>query len=200
MRQRAVPATFDEFVTHYQKYILWVINKVSRGRVHEQDVPDLLQAIYLRVWEKGVLDRVRNRPNGELTTYLYFVCKSVCINQFAKNSRNPLNTACPIRANIRKREDHGSSYGVDVEGPSMVESLSDTQFEQRVLTDVMLDQFERFVETTKRGARLSKTLRMLYEGHSGPEIMRAHKLSRSNVSAARKELRAHFDEQFKQAV
>ena len=195
MRQRPgrVPATFDEFVSEYSRFIVWCIKKVSRDRVRQDDLPDLMQMIYLRVWEKNYLERCREliaeRGTGQFSTYLFWLVRSVLVNHYAKTMRSPLSRSEPI---VRPSHSRGVRTGVDLDTTSRTGRYRDTKFEERCIAQDTLDRFSRYVETTKRGARLAQALQLYYEGYTAPEIAEETGLPRSQAVQARRELRAHF--------
>lgn len=197
MRQgSSVPATFDDYVRQYSRFIVWAIRRVSRGRARSDDEADLIQMVHLRVFEKDYLSRCRTliteRGTGQFSTYLYWLIRSVLVNEFRANLRNPVNRAVSLpwdRDLTRRPSDHHKRLQVQ---KLMDAHLSDTTFEDRLQQDVTLDRFAAFIETTQRGAQLARTLQLLYEGHTTQEMMDICAVSQRQIVQARRDLRTHL--------
>jgi RNA polymerase sigma factor (sigma-70 family) len=182
----SVPETFDQLIEQYQPFVLWAIRRVSRGQVRPDDLDDLKQQVYLRCHEKDYLARCRTliaaRGTGQFSTYLYFLVRSVCINQFIKNTRSPLSRS--VRA--------VDSRGRDDEDPGAVNLevlYCDEGFEDRMCQQDALERFADFISTTKKGAVLVRTLQMMYEGYTVPEAAQLIGVTRASVSTCRRNLR-----------
>ena len=165
-----IPATLDEFDRRYSRLVTYSIRRVSRGRVKPQDLDDLRQLVYIRIWQKNYLDRCRvliaeRHGTVAFTTLIFWLVRSVCVNQFAKNLRNPLNHALRLADPRDARTSRRTEWAVDIEP-----DRCDVTFEDRLLDFDTLERLHRFVTKTTRGARLAATLQLLYEGYSLPEI------------------------------
>lgn len=196
---QGVPATLDDLVQQYERFVIWSILRISRRKVRPEDIPDLVQMVYLRVWQKDYLTRCRQlieeRGTGEFSTYLYLLVRTVCCNYFAYNRRHSLSLATATLLDPREamQTEHAPRRRGRALNPERSAALRpyfvDTEFEQRLETEDALHRLEQYLETTKRGARLSRTLQLLYEGYSPPEIAAATGLNRSQVVKARKDVR-----------
>jgi RNA polymerase sigma factor (sigma-70 family) len=194
-----VPADFDDFVERYAKLVLWAIQRISRGRVRPEDVPDLVQLVYLRVWEKNYIERCRfliaERGTGQFSTFLYWLVRSVLINEFRANARSPLNYSFHLldpretRADARRRP---HTVVID-KTPTLLAASTDIDFETRLQADLLMERFARHVAgATKRGERIARTLQMVLEGRTTPEITEATGLTRSQIVQDRRDLRAEY--------
>ena len=199
MRQ-SVPASFDEYLRLYSRFVLWAIRSISRGRARPDDIPDLVQLVHLRVFEKDYLTRCRTliaeRVAGQFSTYLYWLIRSVLVNEFRANVRNPLNRAYRLalfdlrEPGERERKVARTVY-VDAI-PALQSRFKDLDFEERLLRDDTLDRFAQFIETTQRGAQLARTLQLMYEGHTTVEMTTICAVPKSRIVRARHDLREHF--------
>jgi hypothetical protein len=197
MRQgSSVPATFDDYVRQYSRFILWAIRRVSRGRARPDDEADFVQMVHLRVHEKDYLTRCRTliteRGTGQFSTYLYWLIRSVLVNEFRANLRSPLNHAIPLPNPATDRDLSSGPAKPSRLRQLAVARLRDTTFEDRLLRDVTLDRFATFIETTQRGAQLARTLQLLYEGHTTQEMMTLCAVSQRQIVQARRDLRSHL--------
>lgn len=196
-QQGAVPATYDVFLEQYSSFITWAIKNVTRGHVRPADLPDLTQMIHLRIIEKDYLTRCRQllaeRGTGQFSTLLYWLIRSVLVNQFAKNRRNPLNMALGLNP-VGFRPRGGRSGGLTAPAQSTLPGnrFIDVRFEERIMADITLDRFARYVETTRRGAQLAQALQLLYEGYAVSEIKAETGATKTQWSTTRQQLRSQF--------
>lgn len=83
------PVSFEALVHEYDYYIEATLQRFARGRIRPDDMPDLKQAVYLRLLEHQVLDRY-DPSKGAFQTLLFFVVQSVAVNTFYRDQRRPL--------------------------------------------------------------------------------------------------------------
>ena len=191
-----VPASVEELAATHRNFIVFLIYRISRGKVRTDDLPDLLQMIYLRIWEKQYLDRCRvllAERGGSFNTYLYWLVRSVCCNQFRQNSKNPVSTAYRVldpRDRPKGRVPSKLFDGVDLERQGARFGQVDLDFEQRMEQRDQLEHFAQFVSTTREGAELAATLQDLYEGLDVREIAAQRRVPRKQVTEQTKQLQA----------
>lgn len=212
MAVRTAPATFEELVAQYDHFITVTIFKISKGAVRTDDVPDLKQAIYARMLETDYLSKYRPEK-GSFSNYLFVLIRSVLVNQFSKNCRNPLNNAYGI---VESGTDVGMYVKLDnrhvphkmARGqfedpvPRLVleahKDFEDAAWERRQEVNDLIDRMEQHATSLKDGEELATVLRMLYDGHAPGEI--AKKLGRTTAKVAeyrrrlKKEMAAEFEE------
>ncbi len=154
------PETFEQLVEDYDHFIDVSIHRISCGHVRSQDVPDLKQAVYLRLWETGYLERYQP-AKGSVSNYLYVLIRSVMSNVWDKNTRNPLNRAIGTQerpATIRGTEkarlvlEHHPEY-------------TDRDAEARLVQRDAVERLRAFAATQANGARLLQELELMYQGH-----------------------------------
>jgi len=206
MHDGSVPATFDDFLTHYAHFVRWCINRISKGQTRPDDLPDLTQKVYLRVWEKDFLSRCRvliaERGVGKFSTYLYMLVRSVLVNEYRANSRNPLNAAFSLldardvtwgESDTASRSPVVATGTISEHGPALQGRFVDDAFEDRAIFDVQLARFANFIATTQEVSQLdttlSQTLILLLEGCTTSDIQQRLGVTRSRVVRARRVLR-----------
>lgn len=193
-----VPASVEELAATHRNFIVFLIYRISRGKVRSDDIPDLLQMIYLRIWEKKYLDRCREllaERGGSFNTYLFHLVRSVCCNQFRQNSKNPVSTAYraldprdrPKERALSKRYD-----GVDLERYGARFGQVDLDFERRIAQRDQLEHFAQFVASTEEGAALTATLQSLYDGLAAREIARERGVPRKEIARQVEALRGVY--------
>ena len=202
----SVPRTMDECVQQYYRFICWAIRRNCRGRVRRDDMPDYLQMIFLRLVEKDCLARaaelIRERGVGMFSTYLYCVVRSVMVNEFRRNAKNPLFLAARFetRERFEERRRSRSESGTVYPDQAPDAMVRDTTFETRMHQHVLLDRFAETILRTQRGAQLARTLQLMYEGHTTAEIMAATEAPESRVVESRRELRTRFRAYYQRRV
>lgn len=141
---KKVPDTFEEFYAEYDGYIESVIHKMSRGHVRPDDIEDLKQQIYFRIVEKDYLNlartRIQERGEGSWTTYLFQLCRSVLVNRYDKNTRNPLNMAIGVIESAPEGETEVQALVLETFSDLMTESFEDDEVRRDYL-----DRFEQFI-------------------------------------------------------
>jgi DNA-directed RNA polymerase specialized sigma24 family protein len=141
---REVPKTFDEFYQDYDSYIESAIRKISGGYVRVDDLEDLKQAIYARIVEKDYLElsrtRIRERNEGSFTTYLFALIRSVLVNRFDKNTRNPLNMAIGVIETAPEGKEEVAALVLETYA-----ELVDEDFESAIERKDYLNRFEAFI-------------------------------------------------------
>jgi hypothetical protein len=128
----------DDFAAvhaEYRRCGIDAIRRASRGWVRDEDLPDLEQQLWLRVWQAQYsVSGARYDPaRGAFTTYLNLVARSVCANEFQKNSHAPTNTALRLAEKTDRR--------AHLVGAESLPALRDEQTEARL---VLQDVFVRF--------------------------------------------------------
>lgn len=152
MADRHVPASIDELVARWDRFITSTIYRVSGGHVRVDDLPDLKQSVYLRVIETDYLARCRaliGERGGSFSTYLFMLTRSVLVNIFAKNTRNPLNTAVGIVEHAPGLD----ALGEESTGALVLETLNDLvddRFERQFEAAEWLDRFEQHLKTVRK--------------------------------------------------
>lgn len=136
MGERRAPQTIEELVVQYDGFIRGCINRISKGRVRPADVDDLRQQILTRVYEKDYLARF-DPAKASFSSYLFWLIRSVVVNQFAANTRNPLNTALVVVES--SEEDPALLPGTLV--LEAYRSAVDDGFERRAMAKDLADQF-----------------------------------------------------------
>lgn len=138
------PRTIAELIAQYDRFITGCIFKVSKGHVRPDDIDDLRQQILLRVHERNYLQKY-NPSKGSFNTYLYWLIRSVVVNQFESNERNPLNTAIPVV----ERAERGDDY---TPGALVLEAYADAvddSFERIACARDIADRFEAHLMTLR---------------------------------------------------
>lgn len=131
------PRTIPELIDQYDRFITGCIFRISKGHVRPDDVEDLRQQILLRVHERKYLKHY-DPSKGAFNTYLYWLVRSVVVNQFEANERNPLNLALPVIESAPTDE-------VERPGALVLESWRDAvddSFERIALAKDLADRFE----------------------------------------------------------
>lgn len=144
MAQRS-PRTVDELVAQYDRFITGCIFKVSRGHVRPDDVEDLRQQILLRVHERKYLKNY-DPKKGSFNSYLYWLIRSVVVNQFEANVRNPLNTAMGVIESSDNVEETQEGYLV----LEAYRDAVDDGFERQAMARDLADRFESHLATVSR--------------------------------------------------
>lgn len=190
MKTVVIPSTYDELVEHYDHYIAATIRKVSRGNVRTDDMPDLKQAVYARLIEQRCLDKY-DPAKGAFSTYLYWVVRSVVVNQFDRNTRNPLNMAFGVQASPghRRRDTEDGRIVLD----SLL-AMQDAGWEGQQVTRDLLRRLRAFAATAKNGAELTRVLSLLYEGRTPGEVAGALGRTTTTVAGHRRKLRAILED------
>ncbi len=130
------PRTIAELIDQYDRFITGSIFRISKGHVRPDDMEDLRQQILLRIHERNYLKKY-NPSKGAFTTYLYWLIRSVVVNQFQSNERNPLNTAIPVVET--------SAFEGETPGALVLESFRDAvddSFERIAQAKDLADRFE----------------------------------------------------------
>lgn len=161
MASHGVPRDLDHLVAQWDHFIAAAIYKVSRGHVRPDEVPDMKQAIYLRIIETHYLDRCRvllAERGGSFSTYLWLLCRSVLINQFSKNAHTALNHAVRIehfKDRVRSRHvrsvRRGHAFSMTETAVLIAETyadLVDQRFERQQIAREWLDKFEAHLAAT----------------------------------------------------
>lgn len=142
------PRTIAELIEQYDRFITGCIFKISKGHVRPDDIDDLRQQILLRVHERQYLKKY-NPSKGAFNTYLYWLIRSVVVNQFESNQRNPLNTAIPVIESLGV----GTHLdGEEVQGALVLEAYRDAvddSFERIACAKDLADRFERHLTTLR---------------------------------------------------
>lgn len=162
--RRTAPDSFETFVRDYDHFLEVIITRISRGSVRPDDLPDLKQAVYARIWETQYLDRYRPEK-GSFSNYLYILVRSVLVNQFDKNTRNPLNFARGTTERL----------GSPTAGPQRLvleahADLQDAEWERRQQAADLMTRLAEYTATVRESAELSEVLRLFYEGHTPAEV------------------------------
>lgn len=205
MATYSAPATFDEFVKQYDHFITVTIYRVSRGSVRSAELEDLKQAVYTRAVEKDYLAGY-SPEKGSFSTYLFWLIRSVVVNQFDKNTRNPLNMAIGTRTSPEMGFKLGKGWtrtDSDRTGRLVLEAhadFQDTTFERRQVTQDVLARLDQCVRELQDGEDLSAVLRLLYEGFEPREIARRIGRTSAVVKEYRKTLQALLQKQLGEHV
>ena len=134
------PRTIPELIDQYDRFITGCIFKISKGHVRPDDIEDLRQQILLRVHERKYLKKY-NPSKGSFNTYLYWLIRSVVVNQFESNERNPLNTAIPVV--------ESAEIGEGTPGALVLEAYKDAvddSFERIACARDLADRFEKHLQ------------------------------------------------------
>lgn len=188
----AAPRTIEELVEQYDEFISGSIYKVSRGRVRPEDKADLKQAVYARVLETDALAKY-DPAKGAFSTYLYWILRSVVVNQFARNARNPLNHALTAREPTQGSKPRGGGEDVQAAGGVVLEALQDFRddaWERRQLDRDLTRRLEAYVARVQDGGELVKVLHLLYEGRTTAEVAACLGRTPAKVTLHRKLLRS----------
>jgi RNA polymerase sigma factor (sigma-70 family) len=133
--QQPAPKTLDDLIAGYSSFIDASIKKVTRGHVREDDLDDVRQQIFLRVFTSGYLDKF-DASRASFTTYLYTLIHSVVCNWIEYNSRRALTHSVPLSFG-------DTEFGTEAdrtEGALVFDTLqSDDRFEERLLAALTLD-------------------------------------------------------------
>lgn len=182
------PASFEDLVRDYDHFIEVSISRISCGRVRQDDVEDLKQAVYTRMWETGYLGRYDGRK-GSVSNYLYVLIRSVMSNVFDKNTRNPLNMAFGVMerpdVDVRNRPTDRKRLVLDAH-PAGQDRLQ----EERLQLKDVVNRLREYAAAQSNGARLCQVLEMLYQGHQIKDIAAAVGKSGTTVMFDRKRLAA----------
>lgn len=130
------PRTISELIDQYDRFITGCIYKISKGHVRPDDMDDLRQQILLRVHERQYLKKY-NPTKGSFNTYLYWLIRSVVVNQFESNERNPLNTAIPVIETSETAEDNPGALVLEAYRDAV-----DDSFERIAVAKDLADRFE----------------------------------------------------------
>lgn len=153
MTKSIPPSTFEDLVLLYDHFIETILRRVSRGAIRADDMPDMKQAVYLRLWQAwqpGSRSAFCAR-RGAFSTYLYLIIHSVALNQFDRNSREPDNQAVRLRFNENQKIP-GTVAAEDLD------CLLDTEFEDRAAARDLLARCRRVAKATENGAQLLRVL------------------------------------------
>ncbi len=192
----AAPRTIPELIEQYDRFITGSIFRISKGHVRPDDVEDLRQQILLRIHERKYLKHY-NPSKGSFNTYLYWLIRSVVVNQFQSNERNPLNTAIPV---VER-----SAFEGETPGALVLESYRDSvddSFERIAQAKDLADRFERHLSTFRpwgpaitlpNGAKERRSLalvfRLLRQSMEVKEVAEALRCSPGSVFGYLKRIR-----------
>jgi RNA polymerase sigma factor (sigma-70 family) len=126
------PKTIEELIASYSDYITASIKKVTRGHVREDDLDDVRQQIFLRVFTSGYLDKF-DASRASFTTYLYTLIHSVVCNWIEHNSRRALTHSVPFA----DAEDADGCHALALDTLQ-----SDDRFEERLHATLTLDTIQ----------------------------------------------------------
>jgi len=145
---------FEEMYRQHRGVVHGAILRTSHGSVRPQDVGDLEQEVWTRVWQTmqpGSGSAYNPDRGAALTSWLYMVTRSVCCNRFVRNSRDPMNLA--LRLDLQPPTTPGRKpWLVSV---IAVPSLRDNGlFERRVIASDTLAQFRAVAATAEGGAQI----------------------------------------------
>ncbi len=149
MDKYSQPSTFESLVSQYDHFIETMILRVSAGSCRRDDLPDLKQAVYLRLWQayqpgsRSAYDPTRG---AAFSTYLTLIIRSVCINQFQRNGREPVNLAVRLRTTPAVEP-----WTIHV---ARVADLRDEAFEDRAAIADVLVRFRVLAQATEDAAQL----------------------------------------------
>lgn len=145
-RQRTVPQTVEELRAEYDSFIQGCIYKISRGNVQFEDLKELRQAVYTRVCERDYL-RKYDASKGSFTSYLYWLIRTVVVNSFDMNTRNPLNMAKRIaeRASAVRPAEVADTLVLET-----YKAKVDEQFERRMMAKDLADRFAAHLAKTSK--------------------------------------------------
>jgi len=135
---KRAPQTIPELIDQYDRFITGCIYRISKGHVRPDDMDDLRQQILLRVHERKYLAKY-DASKGAFNTYLYWLIRSVVVNQFEANERNPLNTAIPVMETAPDMEP-GETVGALV--LETFKDAVDDSFERIAQAKDLADRFE----------------------------------------------------------
>lgn len=161
---RVIPQSLEDLVRHYDHFITVSIYRISRGSVRSQDVSDLKQAVYTRIAETHYLDRYAPEK-GSFSNFLYVLIRSVVVNQFDRNTRNPLNYAIGIQTTPTRDPAEPRRLVLETHA-----DLQDAAWERRQHVEDVMARLEAFAASVKDSAELSAVLRLIYEGYAPSEI------------------------------
>jgi DNA-directed RNA polymerase specialized sigma24 family protein len=140
-------STFDRVYQQYRPVVTAAILRYSRGWVRSEDLLDLEQEVWARVWRALQSPTAAYDPQrGAWTTYLYLITHSVCCNAFAKNRRDPSNQA--LRLEVRSS---GAPLAVSA---ARIPALRDEAAEARLLTADTLARFRAIAARSEDAAAL----------------------------------------------
>ena len=162
------PASFEQLVSDYDYFIEATIYRISLGRVRSQDVPDIKQAIYLRLWETGYLERY-NPVKGSVSNYLYVLIRSVMSNIFDKNTRNALNWAIGTQERPSRLTPRDGRNRLVLEHHPR---YTDHDFEARLVQKDAIDRVRAYAATQANSARLLQELDLFAQGYEFTEVAR----------------------------
>lgn len=148
MAAATAPRTITELIDQYDRFITGCIFKISKGHVRPDDIEDLRQQILLRVHERKYLKKY-NPAKGSFNTYLYWLIRSVVVNQFESNERNPLNMALSVIEAGPGGEQTDDDY---VPGALVLEAYTDAvdnSFERIACAKDLADRFELHLQTVR---------------------------------------------------
>jgi RNA polymerase sigma factor (sigma-70 family) len=141
------PPDFERLVHQYHQVVTAAIIKYSRGRVRADDLPDLEQEVWARVWRAMQSPQAAYDPQrGAITTYLYLITRSVCFNIFERNRHDPMNRALALTILSRS--------GAWEVRASTVPSLRDEDTEARLVTADVLARFRAVAAQAEDAAQL----------------------------------------------
>jgi len=168
MKVQRSPRTMDELIAQYDRFITGCIFKVSRGHVRPDDVEDLRQQILLRVHERKYL-KSYDPKKGSFNSYLYWLIRSVVVNQFESNVRNPLNTAMGVVESSFDSEDVPDGYLV----LEAFRDAVDDGFERQAMARDLANRFEAHLVHVSRpwgppitlpdGTRTRRSLALVFQ-------------------------------------
>jgi RNA polymerase sigma factor (sigma-70 family) len=189
MAVRTAPASFEELVEQYDHFIDVAIFRISRGQVRSDDLPDLKQAVYARIWQFDYL--VKYHPaKGSFSNYLFVLIRSVLANQFDKNTRNPLNMAIGVRetpGQVGPRADVTRRLVLEAH-----RDFVDHAFERRQQAEELLAKLEARALPLPDGQTLAAVLRLLYDGYTQREISKRVGRSLAKVAELRRRLQTEL--------
>lgn len=162
-----VPATVEDLIGRYERYIEGCIRKIGRGRVAQQDMEDYKQEILLRVLEKDCIQKY-DASKATFPTYLFTFVRTIVINRYERQRRDPLV----------------QSVGSDALMMTF-EPLVDRSFEARQIAYDLADRLEERLEEMQQGprtAQLPRTFRLMRADHRTGEIAKEIGVTPSCVS------------------
>lgn len=134
------PQTVEELVAEHDHKIRRYIHRISRGRVRQEDMEDLRQMVLARLVQKDYLKKF-DPKKAAFSTFLYWPVRSVVVNQFAANSRNPLNQAVGV---VESADDDRVSGMLVLEA---YDGAVDADFERRMVVQDVLARFRKHLDT-----------------------------------------------------
>jgi DNA-directed RNA polymerase specialized sigma24 family protein len=124
--------SFEEIYRKHRGVVHGAILRTSHGSVRQQDIGDLEQEVWARVWQTmqpGSGSAYNPARGASVTSWLFMVTRSVCCNRFVRNTRDPMNLAMRLDLQPQPRT-RPQPWLVSV---TAVPSLRDGQFERRVM-------------------------------------------------------------------